>query len=157
MDNLALSLIISERLPDADLASFSQADWELLIREAQTQGVGPLVYWTLSKSGKFSSLPESARNSLRIMYSSTWMHNQMIFKELEVLAHLFNQAGIPVVVLKGACFALTIYPDIGLRPMSDVDARRLLPMKYREAFLDEYWDAWVRRVERSQGAMPVSR
>jgi hypothetical protein len=25
------------------------------------------------------------------------------------------------VVLKGACFALTIYPDIGLRPMSDLD------------------------------------
>ena len=45
----------------------------------------------------------------------------------------------------------------GLRPMSDVDARRLLPLKYREAFLDEYWDAWVRRVERSQGATPVSR
>jgi L-fuculose-phosphate aldolase len=44
----------------------------------------------------------------------------------------------------------------GLRPMSDADARRLLPLKYREAFLDEYWDAWVRRVERSQGAMPVA-
>jgi hypothetical protein len=132
MDNLTLSLIISERMPDADLASFSQPDWELLIREAQTQGVGPLVYWTLSRSGKFSSLPESARNSLRIMYSSTWMHNRMILKELEVLAHLFNQAEIPVVVLKGACFALTIYPDIGLRPMGDLDV--LVPgSKHAEA------------------------
>jgi L-fuculose-phosphate aldolase len=44
-----------------------------------------------------------------------------------------------------------------LRPMSDVDARQLLPLKYREAFLDEYWDAWVRRVERSQGPLPVGR
>jgi L-fuculose-phosphate aldolase len=44
----------------------------------------------------------------------------------------------------------------GLRPMSDADARRLLPLKYREAFLAEYWDAWVRRVARSQGALPVA-
>ena len=43
-----------------------------------------------------------------------------------------------------------------LRPMSEVDARRLLPLKYREAFLDEYWAAWVRRVERASGPVPVS-
>jgi hypothetical protein len=121
MDNLTLSLIISERMQDVDLASLSQADWESLIRKAQMQGVGPLVYWTLSRSGKLSSLPESVRNSLRAMYSSTWMQNQKILKELEIFAHLFNQAGIPVVVLKGVCFALTIYPDIGLRPMGDLD------------------------------------
>lgn len=121
LDNLTLGLIISERMQAADLDSFSPTDWESLIREAQTQGVGPLVYWTLSKSGKLSLLPERARNSLRAMYSSTWMQNQKIFKELEMLAHLFSQAGIPVVVLKGACFALTIYPDLGLRPMGDLD------------------------------------
>jgi hypothetical protein len=34
---------------------------------------------------------------------------------------LFQQAGITPVLLKGACFALTIYPDIGLRPMGDLD------------------------------------
>jgi hypothetical protein len=49
------------------------------------------------------------------------MNNQKIFKELETLARLFKQAGIPLVVLKGACFALTIYPDLGLRPMGDLD------------------------------------
>ena len=121
IDNPTLSLIISERMQEIDWDSFSPTDWDLLVGKAHVEGVGPLVYWTLSRSGKFSALPESARNSLRAMYTSTWIHNQRIFKELEVLSRLFNQAQIPVVVLKGACFALTIYPDIGLRPMGDLD------------------------------------
>ncbi len=116
-----LSLIITGRMQELDLDSFSTADWDSLISIAHAEGVAPIVYWTLSKSGEFSSLPESARNSLRARYSSTWMHNQEILKELESLTRLLDQADIPVVVLKGACFALTIYPDIGLRPMGDLD------------------------------------
>jgi hypothetical protein len=121
IDNQTLSLIISERIGDLDLDSFSPTDWELLVRKAQTEGVAPLVYWVLSRSGKFSSILESVHHSLRSMYSSVWKQNQEIFKELEVLTRLFDQAEIPLVVLKGACFALTIYPDIGLRPMGDLD------------------------------------
>lgn len=120
IDKHTLSQLISEHTA-MDWDSFSQTDWALLLHSAQQEGIGPLLYWRLSKSGKFASIPEDARNSLRAMYSGTWMHNQQIFKELEVLARLFNQANIPAVVLKGACFALTIYPDIGLRPMGDLD------------------------------------
>lgn len=33
-----------------------------------------------------------------------------------------------------------------LAPMSDDDAGRLAPEKYRDGFVQEYWDAWLRRV-----------
>jgi hypothetical protein len=105
----------------ADWDAFSELDWEQLVSKAQAQGLAPLLYWVLSKSGKISSIPESSRNSLRLVYSGTWMNNQKIFRELATLAQAFQHAGIPLVVLKGACFALTIYPDIGLRPMGDLD------------------------------------
>ena len=121
IDNPTLSLIISERMQELDWDSFAPADWDGLAGKAHAQGVGPLLYWSLSRSGKFSTLPESARNSLRAIYAGAWIHNQRIFQELEILSRLFSQAEIPVVVLKGACFALTIYPDIGLRPMGDLD------------------------------------
>jgi hypothetical protein len=26
----------------------------------------------------------------------------------------------------------------------------MLPQKYRDGFMDEYWEAWVRRVERAR-------
>lgn len=116
-----LSLIISGRMPDLKGDSFSAADWDALTHRAHAEGVGPLLYWTLSRSGQFSSLPQEVRNFLRLMYAGTWMQNQTNFKELETLVHLFHQAEIPVVALKGVCFSLTIYPDIGLRPMGDLD------------------------------------
>jgi L-fuculose-phosphate aldolase len=36
-------------------------------------------------------------------------------------------------------------------------ARALRPQKYQSAFLDDYWSAWERRVERVQGPLAVSR
>lgn len=45
----------------------------------------------------------------------------------------------------------------GARPIDEADARTLLPQKYRAAFLDEYWAAWVRRVERTTGPLAGGR
>jgi len=100
---------------------FLDVNWEELISTAQAEGLAPLMYWLLSKSGRFSSIPELTRNTLRTSYYASWMNNQAIFKELEILTQTFEKAEIPLVVLKGACFALTVYPDIGLRPMGDLD------------------------------------
>ncbi len=121
IDKRLLSRLISDPPRLVDWTFFSQADWTLLLREADREGVGPLLYWRFSKSGKLASLPGNVQESLRVMYARTWSQNQLLFKELEVLAQLFHERGIPVVVLKGACFALTIYLDIGLRPMGDLD------------------------------------
>lgn len=104
-----------------NLDSFSNEDWEDLVRKAQVEGVAPLVYWVLSKSEKISALPENIHHALRGAYFQTWKKNQGIFNELDILAHEFKRANIPVIILKGACFALTIYPDLGTRPMGDLD------------------------------------
>jgi hypothetical protein len=61
------------------------------------------------------------QNSLRAAYYSLRMNNDELIKELKTLMHLFANAGITVVALKGICFALTIYPDPALRPMVDLD------------------------------------
>jgi hypothetical protein len=121
IDNHTLSLILSERTQELDLDSFSTSDWDLFLRQVQAEGVGPLVYWSLSRSGKLSSLPKQVQHFLRAMYFSLRMNNEQILQEVETLSHQFVQAGIPVIALKGICFALTVYPDIGLRPMVDLD------------------------------------
>jgi hypothetical protein len=103
------------------LDSFSIEEWNGFARKTREEGVAPLVYWILCGSGKNSALPESIHQDLRAAYSQTWKQNQDIFNELEILAREFERADIPVVLLKGACFALTIYPDVGTRPMGDLD------------------------------------
>jgi hypothetical protein len=121
IDNYTLSLILSGRAQELGFDSFSPADWDLLMHNAQAEGVAPLVHWELSRSEKILFAPKSVQNSMRAMYFSVRMNNQAIIKELEILTRHFDTAAIPVVVLKGASFVLTIYPDIGLRPMADLD------------------------------------
>jgi hypothetical protein len=48
-------------------------------------------------------------------------NNLVKFNELEKVLQLFKETGIPVIVLKGAALANTIYDSIGNRPMNDVD------------------------------------
>jgi len=110
-DNQTLSDILRGRPVAVDLD----------VAAANSEGVAALIHWTLSHSGKLASLPEAAQQSLATAYAVTWFQNDRMFKELEALARLFAEVGIPTVVLKGACFALTVYPDIGLRPMGDLD------------------------------------
>jgi L-fuculose-phosphate aldolase len=45
----------------------------------------------------------------------------------------------------------------GARPIPDAAARTLQPQKYQAAFMDDYWAAWVRRVERVMGPLAASR
>src|SRR5687767_8865711 len=121
IDRHMLSLILSGRAGAPELDSFSPADWDLLLKQAQEEGVAPLVYWTLSRSGMLSCMPASIQSTLRAMYVSLRMNNEALLKELESLMRQFDRAAIPVIALKGVCFALTLYPDIGLRPMVDLD------------------------------------
>lgn len=120
MDRRTLSLLITDP-PRMEWGSLSLSDWSELLPLAYREGVGPLLYWRLSRSGKFSLLPEEVRNTLRAMYARVWSQNQRLFKELGMLLGHFREADIIPVLLKGGCHALTIYPDPGLRPMNDLD------------------------------------
>lgn len=119
-DRRTLSLLITDP-PRMEWGTLSMSDWGELLALAHREGVGPLLYWRLSRSGKFSLLPEDVRTALRTLYAMTWSQNQRLFKELGSLLALFREAGITPVLLKGGCHALTIYPDMGLRPMGDLD------------------------------------
>ena len=44
-----------------------------------------------------------------------------------------------------------------LRPISSELARQLLPVKYRDEFVDEYWAAWQRRIVRQGGGIGGDR
>ena len=121
IDRTTLSLILSGRTAALDLDSFASDDWALLVKKAEAEGVAPLVYRELSSSGHLSACPKHLQKALRAMYYGTRLNNEQIIKELAILVDLFDQAGILVIALKGVCFALTIYPDLGLRPMVDLD------------------------------------
>lgn len=52
---------------------------------------------------------------------STAVTNIILLDELKNILKVFKEIGISPIILKGAALAETVYPDISMRPMSDID------------------------------------
>ena len=67
------------------------------------------------------AIPPSALGELRRSYLTTGAQNALMYHALgQVIGHL-QQAGVDVIVLKGAHLAEAVYGDIALRAMLDAD------------------------------------
>ena len=113
--------LLANRSQEEDWAALSPAGWELLAKVAVTEGVAPLAYWHYGQCGWPGSMPESVHDTLRYAYAATYIQNKSLYQELDRILDALAEAGVPVIVLKGADLAVSLYPDIGLRPMCDLD------------------------------------
>ena len=104
-------------------------DWDLVLFNAKEQRIVPLLYHHLSQLDILEKVPSNVSSELRRISFGVLGRNITIYDELKNLLKLFRQAGIEVVILKGAAYIETLYKNIGLRPMSDID------MLFRESQL----------------------
>ncbi len=118
-----LTLIISDRSDQIDWSSINSTDWENLQFTAQAEKAAPLLYWNLkiSNSCIALSIPEVTLDRLRISYSQNCSRNFFLYRNLGEVLDILDDDDIPIIVLKGAAIAATVYPDIGLRQMQDID------------------------------------
>jgi hypothetical protein len=93
--------------------------WDALLVEAERQGLGPLLHYHLHDLG--DSCPEHFRRSARLLLLRHRHVNTIYSRVLHEVLELLHKAGIDALVLKGAALSHTIYPEIGLRPMRDID------------------------------------
>jgi hypothetical protein len=99
-------------------------DWRLLATTARREGVAPLLYHTLNEAEMLALAPSGVQADLCQAYYATSARNLLIYRELSrILTALRVSLSPPltVIFLKGAALAGTVYPNIALRPMSDVD------------------------------------
>ena len=94
-------------------------DWRLLAATARREGVAPLLYRALNENEWLADALPDVQADLRQTYYATTARNLLLYRELSRI--LTALSPVPVVVLKGAALAATLYPSIGLRPMGDVD------------------------------------
>ena len=67
-------------------------------------------------------------------------------------------AVLTAITLERAARLQSIASTLGeLRPMAPELALQLLPVKYRDEFVDEYWAAWQRQVAREGGGLGGAR
>ena len=105
-----------EQLAEA-CSAFSK--WDALLRQAEEQGMGPLLHRHLSTLE--ADLPDTFLRGLRFLSLRHQQANTLLVKSLHGILDLLQSEGIPVLVLKGAALCRTLYPEVGLRPMRDID------------------------------------
>ena len=113
--------IPEDRLNEAEDIVGLPLDWEEILESARWHGVAPLLYNNLKGIQKSRSIPQRVMDELRTDYNANLARNMYIYAELRNILGAFRKKGVEVILLKGAVLAKTIYGDIGLRPMSDVD------------------------------------
>jgi hypothetical protein len=117
-------------------------DWPDLVRRAIDERVGPLL---LARLGDDSRLPEVERRLLRAERYRAEASSLILYRELDHLLERSSESGLaPPVVLKGGALASSLYDEIGLRPMGDIDV--LVPRAELEGWLELARKASFRRL-----------
>ena len=96
-------------------------DWDNLVARASDEGLAPFLYRRCRDLGLLTCIPARAREFLRSSYRQTVLHNLYLLRFMEELDWVAGGRGLSVVVLKGAALLNSIYEDVGLRPMEDID------------------------------------
>lgn len=122
VDNIPLLASCARIEPDIEqLRSLSACvkDWRALISQAERHGVGPLLYSHLKSA--CIALPPEASVSLAGVYLRHRQANGLRFQVLTEILEAFQASNVRALVVKGGALAQILYPEIALRPMSDLD------------------------------------
>lgn len=104
---------IADAFPD-----FDESHWPALADRASAEGVGGLLYQRCAALGL--RLPEEDYVAMGACYRSTAAENFVALRELAEILTDMKGAGVDVLLMPGACL-LPMYPDLGCRPMDDID------------------------------------
>lgn len=99
----------------------SRMNWEFISQAARSHNVRELLYHNLKRLSNRGFIPAVVMEDLKQAYHETIARNMYIYAELRTILDAFHRAGLEAIALKGAALAGVVYPDIGLRPMADID------------------------------------
>ena len=99
----------------------SDPDWQEVLRKTERWGVAPVAYANLRRESACGCVPASVAEQLRHAYRRDAIRSVTLQTALSAILLRFSEAGIPVIVLKGAALGALVYPSPALRTMGDLD------------------------------------
>lgn len=129
----ALCRALSDRASEVDWGEFGASDWQAFVAMARLESVAPMLYWTVRRGGLPAGAPPEAMAALGESYYASTAYNVLLFDELDRVLDAFKVAQIRTIVLKGAALAAGLYPEMGLRPMTDLDLL-VQPDRFRQSY-----------------------
>ncbi|MCF8465247.1 MAG: nucleotidyltransferase family protein [Flavobacteriales bacterium] len=94
-------------------------NYDFFVERALASHLGPLLYKTLSSVNH--NLPTSVTSTFANAYNQVLVRNIRMYESFTTILEQLNEAGIDCVPLKGIYLAETVYNDLGLRHLSDID------------------------------------
>ena len=116
--------LLSENPSEVTWSGLSAEDWSLLRSMALSEGVAELAYYLLRTEPEKYRRPEfdtATYQAWAEQEAITAVRNAILFKQLEGVLQALAEIDVPVVLLKGADLARSVYPQPGLRSMGDLD------------------------------------
>ena len=95
--------------------------WKQIVDSALSENIAPLLYYNLKNFGEANLVPQETMDKLKKAYYANLARNMYLFSELRRILEAFNNREVDTMVLKGAALANTVYDDIALRYMVDID------------------------------------
>ena len=96
-------------------------DWDRVMYKSYGHKLTALLYRHLKDPENGEAVPTSVMAQLRATYLGNVAKNLCFQTELRSALDALRAQNIPVIVLKGAALAGSVYVDVGLRPMVDMD------------------------------------
>jgi len=100
-------------------ASQQAPDWQGLLELTERHDLEAFVDRLLQRAGL--AVPTEVGNQLHRAFLSGAAMNMQLFHQLGIILRALGERNVPVIPLKGAFLAETVYGDIALRPMADLD------------------------------------
>ena len=99
----------------------SSINWDKIIEIYNYHQVLPLLYYNLTKLNFQDFIPQDIYSILKNSYYINLNRNIRFYRELSCILELTNRALINVVLLKGINLIETIYRNLALRTIVDID------------------------------------
>jgi hypothetical protein len=107
--------------PGSGRPPIDPADCSRFLDAAVSHRVRPLLAWALRQAGALDSWPADVRRALTDAERAEAALEVVRRQQLCGVVRAFDAANVPVLLIKGAALAYSIYPEPWLRPREDTD------------------------------------
>jgi hypothetical protein len=114
-------LLLAAALGDEQVAKAAWQQWLTIAKQTEfdlgSQRLAPLVYSNLVRYG----VEHPYLSLFKGLYRRTWYHNHMLLRCATDVLERLSQNAVPTMLVKGVPLSLTVYRNMGARPMNDID------------------------------------
>ncbi|MES2103886.1 MAG: nucleotidyltransferase family protein [Pseudomonadota bacterium] len=113
-------VLLAMRDPES-LQGFSLLQWDLLLRQARKSNLLASLFELLHARGLLELVPEQPRRHLEWAHCLSVKYRQAVHWEIAFIAKALDEAGVKLVLLKGAAYVAAKLPNAKGRIFSDID------------------------------------